>query len=100
MYIEDIGIELYEVFELINYTLSNKFIENWESKYSAKFLSAFQVKLIDSLAVKKKPLTSNDMFKYLQKKCKYSPFQIRNFFESIDISSYAPIIQESVYGVL
>ena len=33
------------------------------------------------------------LYNYLTKKCKYSPEQVDNFFNAIDISIYSPLIQ-------
>jgi hypothetical protein len=83
--------ELIDLIDLVNFTLHNDFIEKWKYKYSEKFLSAFQYKLLDSLS-KRKPLTILSLKNFFMKKLKYSEDQIDNFFESIEIELYTPIL--------
>jgi ubiquitin-protein ligase len=91
MQYNNIDIELLEILDLINFTVSNEFIDKWSMKYSVQFLKHFQFRLLHSLN-SKRPMNVNDLFKYLTNKCKYSETQVKNFFESIDIEIYKPII--------
>lgn len=86
-----LDIDIVDFIDLINHTLSNEFIEIWRFKYSEKFIKHFQVKLLHSLS-NQKPLKLSSLYSYLTKKCKYSPIQVTNFFDSIDISIYRPMI--------
>ena len=88
----NLDISIIETLELINFTLSNKFIEKWRHKYSIKFVKHFQLRMLDSFR-KSKPVKISSLYTYLSKKCKYSPLQTINFFKSIDIDIYYPIIQ-------
>ena len=88
----NLDIDIYDTFDLINYTLSIKFINKWRYKYSEKFIKCFQLKLLDSFN-NQKPLKLKTLYNYLTKKCKYSTEQVINFFESIDIEIYSPLIQ-------
>jgi hypothetical protein len=88
---DNINTELYEYLDLINDTLSLAFVEKWRFKYSERFIKHFQLKLLDSFN-RKKPLKKDILFNYLVKKCKYSPEQVKSFFESIDIDMYSPFI--------
>ena len=86
-----LDIDIVDFIDLINHTLSNEFIEIWRFKYSEKFIKHFQVKLLHSLS-NQKPLKLSSLYSYLTKKCKYSPTQVNNFFDSIDINIYRPMI--------
>lgn len=87
----NIDCELLEIIDLLDFTLSNKFIEKWNKKYSDKFIRNFQFKLRHSLQ-RQKPLKRSVLTKYLVNKCKYGEKQVENFFETIDITIYTPII--------
>ena len=87
----DTDIELVDFMDLINYTLHNDFVEKWRYKYSEKFIKHFQIKILESLN-KQKIIKLSSLFNYLTKKCRYSPEQVENFFVSIDISIYYPLI--------
>ena len=91
---EDINQLLYEFTELLDFTLSNSFIERWKGKYSIKFLKLFQTRLIKSMG-DRRPLKITTLFTFLTKKCNYSKEQVINFFDSIDISMYSPLISGS-----
>ena len=91
MYTDNTNIELYDLLELINETLSYSFVEKWRYKYSEKFIKHFQLKLLEQMA-KRRPIKRERMFNYMVKKCKYSTDQVENFFESIEIEMYSPII--------
>ena len=87
----NINIDIVDFIDLINDTLSAEFVERWRYKYSEKFIKHFQLKVLESLN-KQKPLKLSILYTYLTKKCKYSPEQVNNFFESIDIDIYRPFI--------
>ena len=87
----DTDIELIDFMDLINYTLHKDFVEKWRYKYSEKFIKHFQIKILESLN-KQKTIKLSSLFNYLTKKCRYSPEQVDNFFVSIDISIYYPLI--------
>ena len=84
-------IDLVDFMDLINYTLHKDFVEKWRYKYSEKFIKHFQIKILESLN-KQKIIKLTSLVNYLTKKCRYSPEQVENFFESIDISIYYPLI--------
>jgi hypothetical protein len=95
MYSNNLDIDIIDFLDLINETLSISFIEKWRHKYSEKFIKHFQLKLLDSMN-KQKPIKIEMLFNYLTKKCKYSPEQVYNFFDTIEIEIYRPFI----YGTL
>lgn len=84
--------DLIDLIDLLNFTLHEDFVSKWRHKYSEKFITVFQYKLLDSLN-KRKPLKTSILSNYFMKKLKYSDEQISNFFESIDISLYHPVIR-------
>ena len=87
----NLDIEIIDFLDLINETLSYAFIERWRHKYSEKFIKHFQIKILESMN-KQKPIKVEMLFNYLTKKCKYSPEQVTNFFDTIDIEIYRPFI--------
>ena len=91
MYNENTDIDIIDFLDLINDTLSSSFVERWRYKYSEKFIKHFQLKLLASLN-KQKPIKLEMLYNYLTKKCKYSPEQVHNFFNTIDIEIYRPFI--------
>lgn len=83
---------LIETLDLINYTLSDKFIERWRYRFSERFLKLFQTKLLESIK-NQKPLKIQTLFNYLSTKCGYSKEQVVNFFDAIDLKEmYSPLI--------
>ena len=92
---EAINQLLYEFTELLEFTLSNEFISRWKGKYSIKFLKLFQTRLMKSMS-DRRPLKITTLYTFLTKKCDYSKEQVLNFFDSIDISIYNPLIKGSL----
>ena len=84
-------IELVDFMDLINFTLHKKFVEKWRYKYSEKFIKHFQIKILESLN-KQKIIKLSSLFNYLTKKCRYSQEQVNNFFVSVDILIYYPLV--------
>ncbi len=87
----NLDIDIIDFLDLINETLSYSFIERWRHKYSEKFIKHFQLKVLESMN-KQKPIKIEMLYNYLTKKCKYSPEQVHNFFDTIDIEIYRPFI--------
>jgi hypothetical protein len=83
--------DIVDFIDLINFTLSEEFVDKWKFRFSNKFLKEFQLRVIKSLK-DRKPIKIESLFKHLSKKCGYSPEQVRNFFEAIDISIYHPLV--------
>lgn len=91
----DENIEIIDFMDLIEFTLSNEFLERWRFKFSEKFIKHFQLKLLEYIT-KGKPIKINTLFIFLTKKCKYSSDQVLNFFESIEIEIYRPFIFDKI----
>jgi len=87
--------ELSDLMELLDFTLSSKFIETWKHKYSEHFIKLFQSKIVESLK-KEKPIKINSLVLAMKKNDKYSSDQITNFLKSIDVSLYYPVIQGKI----
>jgi hypothetical protein len=83
--------DIVDFMDLINFTLSERFLEVWRYKYSEKFIKSFQFRILDALQ-HQKPIKINSLFLTLQKNNKYSEDQVLNFFESIDIDIYRPLV--------
>ena len=83
--------DLIDFIDLINHTLHSDFVEKWRYKYSEKFIKHFQIKILESLS-KQKTVKRTSLYNYLNKKCRYSEDQITNFFETIEIELYHPLI--------
>lgn len=88
---DNLDTDLVDFLDLINFTLSDQFIDKWRFRFSVKFIKEFQSKVIKSLK-DRKPIKIESLFKHLSKKCGYSPDQVRNFFVAIDISIYYPLV--------
>ncbi len=84
-------IELIDFFDLMNITLSEDFVDKWRYKYSEVFIKKFQFKLLESMK-NQKPIKLDSLYLYLTKKCLYNKEQVLDFFESIDIDIYRPLI--------
>jgi hypothetical protein len=78
--------DIVEFIDLINFTLSDDFINKWKYRFSIKFIKEFQGKIIKSLK-DRKPVKIDSLAKHLIKKCGYSSEQVKNFFEAINTSA-------------
>jgi len=87
----DDKVELYEFLEQINYALSLEFREKWRHKFSDTFIGLFQERIIKSLQTQK-PIKISSLKSLYVKKHKYDPQLVSDFFESIDITLYYPLI--------
>jgi len=87
----NLDIEIIDFMDLLNATFSSDFVEQWRHRYSEKFIKHFQLRLLKTLS-SQKPVKIDALYNYLEKKCKYSPEQIVNFFDAIDIDMYRPLV--------
>ena len=87
----NIDEDIVDFLDLINFTLSDEFTDKWRYRFSLTFLKEFQNKIIKSLK-DRKPLKIESLYKHLSKKCGYSPEQVKNFFDAIDINIYHPLV--------
>ena len=89
---DNTDVNIIDFIDLLDETLCSPFIEKWRFTYSERFIKQFQMKILSSLTTNK-PLKIDSLYIYLTKKCKYSREQVLNFFKSIDIDIYRPLIQ-------
>jgi len=84
-------IEILEFMDLLHFTFSNDFIEKWRHKFSTNFVIKFQNRLFEAVN-DKKPVKKTSLTQYLIKKCKYSEEVVQDFYDSIEIGIYYPLI--------
>lgn len=89
---DNIDESIVDFLDLINFTLSAKFEEKWRHRFSSSFIKLFQLKILESMD-NQKPLKRTTLYTYLTKRCKYSPDQVDNFFDAIEIDLYDPLIK-------
>lgn len=89
--VTDSGTDLFEFLELVNFTLSPVFKEKWRFKYSSKFVEDFQLKILETFE-KKKPIKKKALTLFLTEKCGYAQTQVEDFYKSIEIDLYFPLI--------
>tara|TARA_Y100000310_G_C20628878_1_gene787494 strand:- start:83 stop:388 length:306 start_codon:yes stop_codon:yes gene_type:complete len=87
----NLDIEIIDFIDLIDNTLSSSFTEKWKHKYSEKFIKLFQLKILTALS-NRKPIKIDSLYNYFTKKGRYSPEVVINFFNSIEIELYNPVI--------
>ena len=90
MYYND-SKDFIDFIDIVNFTLDSSFLEKWRYKYSEKFITSFQMRLLKALS-DRKPIKKESLTNFFKKKLKYSPEQINNFYESIDINLYHSLI--------
>lgn len=83
--------DLVDFIDLINFTLSNEFVQRWKYKYSERFIKIFQLKLLQAVS-DGSCIKINSLYRHMTKTYKYSKAQTLNFFESIQIEDFAPMI--------
>lgn len=88
----EIEQEIIDLVELVDFTLSQKFVDTWKFKFSEKFIKNFQFKLLECFQ-QRKPVKLRILHSYLKKNNKYSSEQVSNFFRSVQIDLYRPIIK-------
>ena len=90
MYYND-SKDFIDFIDIVNFTLDDSFLEKWRHKYSEKFITSFQMRVLKALS-DRKPIKKESLTNFFTKKLKYSPEQISNFYKSIDINLYHPLI--------
>ena len=90
MYYND-SKDFIDFIDIVNFTLDDSFLEKWRHKYSEKFITSFQMKILKAMS-DRKPIKKEALTNFFVKKLKYSNEQITNFYESIDIGLYYPLI--------
>ena len=84
-------INIIDFMDLIEYTLSEKFMSKWKPKYGSRFVNLFQLKFFeyfkDQKIIKRTTLTN-----FRVKKGKYKVDLVKEFFSDIDIDIYSPFV--------
>ena len=75
----------------VEYCLSLRFKEKWRHKYSSHFVKIFQERVLNALDTQK-PVKKSSLFTTYTKKYKYNPDVVFDFFESIEIGLYYPVV--------
>ena len=87
----DYDIQLMEFMDQVEYCLSLRFKEKWRHKYSSHFVKIFQERVLNALDTQK-PVKKSSLFTTYTKKYKYNPDVVFDFFESIEIGLYYPVV--------
>lgn len=87
----DTKVEIFEFYDLLEYTLSFKFRNKWKYIYSEKMIKIFQLKLLHSFK-QGKPIKRKSLLNYMMTKGKYKKEVIEDFFDTIDLELYRPFI--------
>jgi hypothetical protein len=82
---------LIDFMDLVDFTLSDRFVEKWRHRYSSSLITLFQLKLIESLK-KKKPIKKKTLTTLLVKRHKYNVEEVTSFFDAIELDLYNPVI--------
>ena len=88
---EDLGSELNELLEQVNYALSDAFKDKWRHRFSTNFINIFQQRLLKALKTGK-PVSTSSLHSLYSNKYKYSSTEVKHFFKAIDISLYRPLV--------
>jgi len=87
----DDKMELEEFLEQVNYALSLEFKEKWRHRYSESFIGIFQSQLINAFE-DQKPIKISQLENAFTSKHGYDIALVRDFFRTIDITLYYPIV--------
>lgn len=92
---DNLDIELIDLMDTIQYTLSSEFLTKWKMKYGERLIRLFQIKILDSLK-NQKPLKLKNVYKFLVIDSGFKGDVVKNFFNDIDFEIYSPIISGSL----
>ena len=87
----DDKIEIQEFFEQVSYALSLQFKEKWRHRYSERFINIFQRMLMEAFS-SQKAIKISELEEEFITKNGYDKLVVSDFFKTIDISLYYPII--------
>lgn len=77
--------------ELLEFTLSFKFLEKWKERFSERMIELFRVKILSSFK-NQKPIKLAVLRNFLTNKGRYTEEIVNDFFEAIEIENYYPFI--------
>ena len=87
--------EIHDLLEVINYYLSNNFKEKWRHRFSDRFITCFQTRVLKALK-DNRPLKFDTLYMFLSKKSGYSKDQVLDFIEETDIELLRPFMTGSL----
>lgn len=91
----DTDIELIDLMDTLNHTLSVQFLDKWRFKYGERLIRLFQMKVLNSLKDQKQIKLEN-LYKYLNKDSGFSSTIVLDFLKDIDYECFYPIITGNV----
>ena len=94
----NLDIEIYDLIDLLSFTLGKEFLNKWRFKYGDRMIRLFQLKLINSLK-KSKNIKLKSIYRYLHKDSGFSEEVAENFLIDIDYELYSPIIVGSLRDI-
>jgi hypothetical protein len=92
---DNLEIELIDLIDVVDFTLSKDFINKWKMKYGERIIRLFQIKLIDSMK-NQKPIKIRNLVKFLVIDSGFNYEIVENFLLDIDFDVYSPIISGSL----
>jgi hypothetical protein len=92
---DNLEIELIDLIDVIDFTISKEFITKWKMKYGERIIRLFQIKIIDSMK-NQKPLKLKNLVKFLVIDSGFNYEVVENFLLDIDFDVYSPIITGSL----
>jgi hypothetical protein len=92
---DNLEIELIDLIDVIDFTISKEFITKWKMKYGERIIRLFQIKIIDSMK-NQKPLKLKNLVKFLVIDSGFNYEVVESFLLDIDFDVYSPIITGSL----
>ena len=88
---DSLTTEIAEFLEQIDYALSFEFRDKWKHRFSTSFVTIFQQKIINALK-RQKPFKLSQLTSTYMKKYNYNESYVSDFYDSIDVRLYRPLI--------
>lgn len=87
----NIDTELLDIMDLIQFTLSQEFIDKWKMKYGERILRLYQIKILNSLKTQK-PIKLKSLVRFLVNDSGYNQELVKCFLLDIEYDIYSPIL--------
>lgn len=94
----NIDTELLDIMDLIQFTLSQEFIDKWKMKYGERILRLFQIKILNSLKMQK-PIKLKSLFRFLVNDSGYNQELVKCFLLDIEYDIYSPILMGNLRSI-
>jgi len=94
----NLDTEIFELMDLLSFSLSKDFMEKWRFKYGERLVRLFQMRILESLKSSKN-LKLDSLHKYLHKDSGFNSDLVKNFFIDIDYEIYSPIITGTMRSI-